>query len=455
MLIFLGVTFLLALGWGATMQRTDSWWGSVLFHAGTDISIVVGIFSNLSSRSPIMSDIKIRRLEGDEMIEAMYSLNAYALHASPPLTNREEWEGIVRPRQGVTYMALFENARPASGVASTAMIQNVRGKLFDAGGVWGVATAPAARRNGYCRQTLAAVLASAHADGQVFSNLYPFRESFYQRLGYVTFPLPRIARFAPSAVTPLLGRDLGGRVEVALIGAVYDAYRAYLTRMRPRTHGMGFFVHPDHASAARNRFWLAQAVAGGQTVGLMLYDLKGEEPTKFCFRALRFYYDTAQGRYLLLQWIARHVDQADRVELWLAATEQPETWLADLALKTESEIRAPMGRVLDVARLGGMTVGPGGFTARISDPICPWNEGIWRFESANGESAKKELRVTRGGASEEPDCALTIQGLTALVYGTHDPGDFAFRGWGDPGPGVQAAMRALFPRLVPHLHERF
>ncbi len=46
-LIFLAVTFLLALGWGATMQRTDSWWGSVLFHAGMDIAIVLGIFSNL------------------------------------------------------------------------------------------------------------------------------------------------------------------------------------------------------------------------------------------------------------------------------------------------------------------------------------------------------------------------------------------------------------------------
>jgi hypothetical protein len=46
-LIFLAFLFLLALGWGATMQRTDSWWGSVLFHAGMDIAIVLGIFSNL------------------------------------------------------------------------------------------------------------------------------------------------------------------------------------------------------------------------------------------------------------------------------------------------------------------------------------------------------------------------------------------------------------------------
>jgi hypothetical protein len=45
--------------------------------------------------------------------------------------------------------------------------------------------------------------------------------------------------------------------------------------------------------------------------------------------------------------------------------------------------------------------------------------------------------------------------LTALVYGTHDPDDFAIRGWGDPSPAVQAAMRGVFPPLVPHLHERF
>lgn len=397
-----------------------------------------------------MPDIQIRCLEVDELIEAMYGLNAYALHASPPLTNREEWEGIVRPRQGVTYMASFENGVPASGAASTAMVQNVRGKLFDANGVWGVASAPASRRNGYCRQTIAALLASGRDDGQVFSTLYPFRESFYERLGYVTFPACLIARFTPAAVTPLLRRDLGGRVEQSLISGVYDRYRDYLARMRLHTHGMGFFVHADRASARRNRFWLAQAMVAGRTVGLMLYELKGDEPTMFCFRAIRFYYDTAQGRYLLLQWIARHVDQADRAELWLAPAERPETWLADLAVKTETEVRAPMGRVLDVARLGGMATGPGRFTARLSDPLCPWNEGVWRFESANGE-----LQTAPLAAEGQPDCHLTVQGLTGLVYGTHDPEDFAFRGWGAPSLAVQATMRTMFPPLAPHLHERF
>ncbi len=396
-----------------------------------------------------MPDTAIRRLEGDEKLEVMYGLTSYALDPSPPLTNKEEWMGFVRPRQGVTYIALYEDGAPASGAAGTTMIQNVRGKLFDAHGVWGVATAPETRRSGYCRRVIAALLAAGREESQAFSTLYPFRESFYERLGYVTFPLTQRVKFAPSAVTPLLGRDLGGRVERLLIGDGYDAYRTYLERMRLHTHGMGFFVHPDKAGAQRNRFWLALAMVDGEPepAGLMLYDLKGEQETQYHFRAMRFYYNSSQARYLLLQWIARHVDQAEQVELRLAPGEQPETWLADLQVKTESDVRAPMGRVLDVALIGGMTTGPGRFTARITDPICPWNEGVWRFESADGV-----LGVAPG---ERPDCDLAIQGLAALVYGTHEPDSFPIRGWGNPSPAVQAAMRAMFLPMIPHLHERF
>lgn len=49
----------------------------------------------------------------------------------------------------------------------------------------------------------------------------------------------------------------------------------------------------------------------------MLYRLLGEEVTRFNLVAHGFYYRTAQARYLMLNWIARHVDQAERVEIWL------------------------------------------------------------------------------------------------------------------------------------------
>jgi membrane protease YdiL (CAAX protease family) len=44
---FLAVTFPLALAWGYVMQKTEGVWGSILFHAGADIPIMLGIFSNL------------------------------------------------------------------------------------------------------------------------------------------------------------------------------------------------------------------------------------------------------------------------------------------------------------------------------------------------------------------------------------------------------------------------
>jgi predicted acetyltransferase len=396
-----------------------------------------------------MTNTTIRELHGDEMLEAMYGLNTYAFRASPPLSDETDWREVIRHREGFVYYALLEEDSPVAGAASGAMTQQVRGALFGAGGIWAVATHPAARRRGYSRAVMTRLLAAIRDAGQPLSCLYPFRESFYERLGYVTFPLPRTARLTPLSLLPLLEQDLGGQVDLVLIGDGYDTYRAYLHTLRQRTHGMAFFDHPDRFSAQRNTFWLALARVGGQVVGVMLYDLKGQDVTDFTLRALRFYYDTGQGKYLLLQWIARHADQANKVEISLAPFELPETWLADVKVATESEIRAPMGRILDVAKLGGMHTGPGRFTARVADPLCPWNEKAWQFETVDGL-----LRVSVAGASAA-GCDLSIQALAALVYGTHDPGDFAIRGWGSPAPEVQAAMRAVFPLMVPYLHEKF
>ena len=220
-----------------------------------------------------------------------------------------------------------------------------------------------------------------------------------------------------------------------------------LAEMRLRVHGMAFFDVGDKLVAQQNKLWVALAKVDGKIEGLMLYNLQGEEVTKFNFCAYRFYYTTSRGRYLLLNWIARHIDQADRAEIWLPADEHPETWLADIQIKIESQVRAPMSRVLNVAEIGGMETGRGSFSAHITDPICPFNAGKWKFESIEGR-----LQVSR---ADEADCELTIQGLTALVFGTHDPQDFPLRSWGNPTPEIQAQMRAMFPPQIPFLHENF
>jgi hypothetical protein len=44
---FLAVVFPLALAWGYITQKTEGLWGSIFFHAGMDISIILSVFSRL------------------------------------------------------------------------------------------------------------------------------------------------------------------------------------------------------------------------------------------------------------------------------------------------------------------------------------------------------------------------------------------------------------------------
>ncbi|MBN1310539.1 MAG: GNAT family N-acetyltransferase [Anaerolineae bacterium] len=393
-----------------------------------------------------MSDTTIRELHGDEMLEIMYRMDAYSFHPSPPLMDRTEWQERARARKEVTCIVLFEDGDPVAMAAASAMTQHVRSATFGMGGVWNVMTHPAARRKGYSRQVMGQLMEAIRQGGQPFSCLYPFRESFYERLGYVSFPQPHRAIISPLSLQSLLEKDLGGVVELTLIDDGFDIYLDYLSVLRQRIHGMAAFEHDDVVSHG-GRFWLATARVDGEVVGQMLYNLKGERPTEFTMRAVRFYYHTVQGRYLLLEWIARHADQAERAEIWLPPFERPESWMPDMRLKKETDWFYPMGRVIDVANIGGMQTGPGSFSVHIDDPHCPWNNNVWRFETVDGC-----LRVSR---ADKDDGALSIQALTALVYGTHDPDDFAFRGWGDPSAEVKETMRSMFSSMAPYLHEWF
>ena len=167
-----------------------------------------------------MSQTTIRQIDGDEMRDILFELTSHSLHSSPPIRDRTGWDEIIKGRQGVRYLALFEEETAVSIAAAAPMTQQVRGTLFKMGGIWGVATELAARRKSYSRRVLTRLLAAMHEEGQVLSCLYPFRESFYQRLGYVTFPLSLKARFAPSALLPLIKKELNGRVERVLVADI-------------------------------------------------------------------------------------------------------------------------------------------------------------------------------------------------------------------------------------------
>lgn len=394
-----------------------------------------------------MAKTTIRQLtDHQEILEAFNLLSSYAFRPSPPVISTEDNLKTIEERKNVVYFALYEDGQSVSTVAATPMAQNVRGKLFPMSGIFDVITHPAARRKGYSRQTMQAILKAEREAGKIVTCLYPFRESFYERMGYVSFPQPMVLKFNTADLAPLLKKDLPGKVEFGLATENFEAYLDYMHACRERTHGLGMFDHPTPPPPGRDS-WIAQAKVDGQTVGVMVYRITGEQVTKFRFFAPRFYTHKVEGRYLLLNWIARHIDQASHAEIWLPAYETPNLWFPDMNAEFERAWIPGMGRVLDIEQINGLQTGPGGFSARVSDPLCPWNEGIWQFETVDGF-----LQVS---PAAKADCDLSIQGLSALVYGTHAPEVFTIRGWGEVPEQIQGHMRTLFPAKEPHLHEMF
>jgi predicted acetyltransferase len=392
-----------------------------------------------------MPDSVILQLTGEKMYEALYMLNNYAFHASPPFPNKEEFFERMRQRE-VLYYACIEDGTTVAGAASGSLHQNVRGKIYPISGIWGVATHPAARRKGYSKNLIRQLLETEYTTGKVFTALHPFRDSFYERLGYVSMHLPRSVRFKTAALAPLVKMDLDGHCQLMLLSEGYEIYRDYLFAMQASVHGMALFDHSSKANI-RNDEWLLLVRRKGKLEGLMIYRLNGAEITHFTLCADRFLYRTSQAKYRMLGWMARHVDQAEYIEIRLTPYEYPETWLPDLDVKYDTAPVAPMVRVLNVVKLSGMHTNPGNFSATITDPLCPWNEKAWHFESTGG--------ILQVSETKSADAMLPIQGLTALVFGSHDPEEFTYRCWGDPTPQQQEAMRSLFPRLIPYIHEWF
>ena len=397
-----------------------------------------------------MASVEIKMIPtAEEAFPLLNFITAYAFTASPPV--REVARRIERFKHADgynQYYVLFEDGELAASAGAGAMTQNVRGVEVPIAGVFLVATHPNKRRKGHAFRILQEMMAQERERGHGFSTLYPFRESFYERLGYVTWPSPKKVSLNLRALLPLFKQGYGENVELVELIPNNDIYLQFVRNYRKGVHGMAAFNFPLPLDPEYSSRWMALSRVDGKLDGLMIYKLEGSSPTKFKFEIERFYYLSSASLYEMLGWIARHIDQTNEVHMTVPAFEQPNTWFHDLEITLGQDWIPPMARVLDIEKLNGLPAGVGTFNAQISAPTCPWNEGVWRFESQDG-------KLSVAPVSRQADCQLTIQGLSALVYGTNPPTSFRHRGWGSVPLETAAQMGRMFPLQIPHLHEYF
>lgn len=343
---------------------------------------------------------------------------------------------------------------PIATATCIPMTQNVRGKIFKMGGIAAVATEPEFRKQGIIRQLMDNIFSHAQETREVFSALFPFKESFYAKFGYVALPQNKTATFSIDKLSSTTNMKLSGTVKHFYLKDVFDQYYDFTVEMQGKIHGMS--IAPKETTNFMNiskPSYVAFAYENEKITGCFVYTTKGAGgPIDIRY----FYYVNANAKYLLLQFLALHIDQFTQVTLPFSPSENLELWLNDLSLKvsTRSWANDPMGRIMIVEALQGMQVGTGSLIIRIIDEQCQWNEGIFTFKSNNGI-----LEVIKESNSDlKVDCSLTISGLTAIIYGGYDIEDFPFRNWITNYQTTEECfqkIKDLFTPVLPFMHEDF
>ena len=389
-----------------------------------------------------------RQITAAERTATMFPLQAYAFMPSPwPAEDEATYRGRMRFYETAVNLIAEEEGRALAGVGAFRMQQNVRGLVHDMAGVASVSSHPSARRQGLVRTLLNRLLRQMLDEGCAVSALYPFRPSFYARFGYVGTPRYRTAAFAPEGLSHLTRAELPGEVERLSMDEGFAAWDGLTRRLLLERHGFAVFDEVRTAEFREDQYWVAIARSGGEVVGALRYRIDQHGGDLLATDLLT---TGALGRALLLQFLARHVDQVARIVVTVSTDEVPELWGTDMTVTTEGKVGyprqgGPMVRVLDMAALSGTAVGAGDVTIEIPDDELIG--GVWRLTGDGGR-----LAVAKGTT---PTATLTVAGLSGLVYGVLDPVEVFTRGLGELSPEAITPLTTLFPRQMPYIFADF
>lgn len=329
-------------------------------------------------------------------------------------------------------LGLFDNGRLFARLRNRSFQQVIRGSLKPMGGIASVASYPEHRRQGYVRQLMQAAFVDMREKGQVVSALYPFREGFYGRFGYVTTNSTLEVKIPTHALEHHLAAaaDLDGGWSMKRQPAWESGARFlhFMAEQSLQWHGSVLYP-PDIPDDLLARFWQDQLVVfieqQGQIQAAARYQVKGAL-TDGVLTIHEMAWDSFAARDKLLGFFARHADATPACWLSVPLGTNFQSWLYQPTIHFESKISYlnMMGRVVDVAGacagLPAFTEGECCFT--YEDAQCPWNDGRFRLSTQNGTLHAQKTR-------KACQLHLTPQGLSALVYGSLSFAEVVYRGW--------------------------
>ncbi len=281
------------------------------------------------------------------------------------------------------------------------------GTLQKMGGIGGVASWPEYRYGGGVMSLLKWSLQIMKERGYPFSELAPFSYAFYRKCGWewgfrwheLTIPMKELEVFRS---------DKGTFVRLT------EAHREEAARVRnlhgERYNGAEWMDAQKKKDPFPHKGSLSYGVET-QDGGLCAY-------AQFSIRdnALQcrdFFWTDIKSKRQLLHFFQRHNSQAETVKLTVPEMDTTAHLLGDQYLETKARA-GMMVRVVDIPpAISAMRVHSSlscAFVMQVTDEAAPWNGGNWLVRANEGALVAERVE-------QDPDCMLSIQRLSQLVYG--------------------------------------
>ncbi len=325
--------------------------------------------------------------------------------------------------------------------------QSIRGEVKEMGGIGGVWTYPENRNCGYVKELLKAAFGEMKRKGQAVSMLIPFKQSFYQKFGYVTTNSNLEVRIPIVSINSI---NISSEWKFERINAS-EVQAEFLEFMQlvavNQYHGMVlpfYWQRSQWQEAIKDKQCILVKHLGKiLAIGIYRIDSRITERT---IHLDHFLWADIASRNRLFSFFGSHRDQINYLYLDLPYGINFHQWFGDVMGSYDVNIHTPpyMGRVIDIEETvnGLPSQKDGVINILIDDPNCNWNSGIFTLESEN------HILNIKCNPHVKPDFKCTIQGISALVYGTLSLSELEYRYWLEV---INEAERSLLESWFPPL----
>jgi len=353
----------------------------------------------------------------------------------------------------------FDGKRLLAGMWVYPFQMRVGDRDMSMGGVAAVATWPDARNLGLVARMMQKAHETMRREGRAIAVLMPFRNSFYERLGYADVFYHHRWDFRPEDLARP-GRHRARARMVDGLTAWQDMETLHQTvganRLGTVRRDALFWrvrLLPED-KVVRNTYVIER---GKELVGFIVArqsnDPGDKERTLFVEQAVWLDNDALQA---ILALIWSHRDQMKKVT-WHLPTDVDLFPFFSEAITPEVHLKHKMMlKLVDLKAAIEQRSYPKDLEGEASlkvdaDSTSLWNEGLWRIEIAGGQAEVRKIRAA-GGRRGVP---CRIQTLSAIYSGFRSASELVRLGQASFPAETCRVLDRAFPRGVPYMQEWF